>query len=86
MTKRELWESHAEANGLDVRQADYAIPQSWLDNAADQSAVIGLDREEAYYTLYSGIVWYYGDYTFGRPLPLTKDAADILNAIGWDYQ
>ena len=66
----------------DAEEYDTAVPQGWLDAAAEHLAEItGVDLSDAYTRLF-GIVWLYraGD-AFGEPWPVTPSAIEALSRL-----
>ena len=63
---------------------DTALPQSWLDEAADRlSASQGLTRDEAYQKILWGTLWCYEkpDSVFGRPFYTYKELDEVMKEV-----
>jgi hypothetical protein len=77
MTKGELMKMASDKIG---GTADSALPQCWLDAAADRaSEKTGIDRDNVYWSIMIGTCWHYAQgSTFGRPLAMTVSAHENL--------
>ena len=67
----------AQQRGL--RSFDTALPQTWLDAAADVvSQAVGVERGVAYDSLMFGTVWCYDGSLLGFPVAVNDDADRAL--------
>lgn len=63
---------------------DCALPQPWLDAAADKLSPYAETRDMVYRTLLGGLVWFYPKepgYLFGYPFPITVEAAEYITIL-----
>lgn len=75
--------------GLDKYSFDYALPQRWIEQAANYLKLhypykYADDKPlSAYETLRAGVIWLYDDHggIFGRPYPLTAEAKSALSKL-----
>lgn len=74
------------ATELGFDDADYALPQGWLDNVVQVISDLAIEQkisldqgQDIYQTILGGTLWEYKTSFMGAPLCVTEDALTLVN-------